>query len=230
MVQVSPTKLPLVAVALVRLSPAGSGSLTVTPVVGSGPSLTRVTVKTTSSPMAAVGSSTALESSRSATCTSTVALSLSLPGSGSLASLAVSVAVLPSVPTASTRALTCSVATPPEAIVPMAQTPVVASNEPCDGAAPRSVRPASRSSSAATESAASGPRLRTVTVNTTVSPTVGVDWLTVLLTCRSAVAPLRTTESSSSSPTMSLPGAESGSGWSTVATWARFSVGPATRL
>ena len=65
-----------------RSSPAGSGSVTCTPVAAFGPALVRVTVKVIVSPTLGVGLLTVLVSARSACCGVSVALAVLLPGVG----------------------------------------------------------------------------------------------------------------------------------------------------
>ena len=91
---------------------------------------------------------------------------------------------------------------------------------PVDGVASSRVRPAKRSSTAATASAGSGPALVSRIVKRTVSPRLGAVSLTVLVSEMSDDNGLIATLSWSSSPGESLPGVESGSNWSLVATCA----------
>ena len=77
-----------------KVRPAGSRSVTCTPVAESGPLLLSVTVKVIVSPTLGVGSSTVLLTWRSACCGVSVALAVLLPMVWSNWSLWLTVAVL----------------------------------------------------------------------------------------------------------------------------------------
>src|SRR5262245_47894600 len=111
-------------VAARKLSPAGRGSVTVTPVAASGPLLVSVTVKVMTSPTLGVGLLTDLVIPRSACRGVSVVLAVLLPPSGSNWSLWLTVAVLVVAAGLTTRAWTASVALAPPAKVQTPHRPV----------------------------------------------------------------------------------------------------------
>ena len=86
--------MPWLGVADTNDKPAGSRSVTSTPVAASGPALVRVTVNVITSPTFGVGLLTDLATCRSACCGVSVALATLLPAKGSNWSLWLTAATL----------------------------------------------------------------------------------------------------------------------------------------
>ena len=116
--------MPTLGAAETKVRPAGSRSVTCTPVALLGPLLVAVTVKVTLVPRLGVGLSTILVMAMSAACPVTVAEAVLLPATGSGWSSAVLVAVLVTAVVPVTVATIESVALAPLARAPMFQTPV----------------------------------------------------------------------------------------------------------
>src|SRR5262249_37811458 len=145
-------------------SPAGSKSVTATPVAASGPLLGSVTVNVTVSPTLGVGFLTDFLSARSACCGFSVALPLLLVGTGSNWSLWARVAVLVSGPGLSTRAVSVSVCAADGSIAPTSHSPVAAVYVPRLGLAASRVSPAGSRSVTRTPGGGAGARSGGVTV------------------------------------------------------------------
>ena len=115
---------PALGAADTKVRPAGSESVTCTPVALLGPLLVAVTVKVTLEPKLGVALSTILVTAMSAACPVTVAEAVLLPATGSGCTSAVLVAVLVTAVVPVTVATIDSVALAPLARAPMFQTPV----------------------------------------------------------------------------------------------------------
>src|SRR3989338_1331081 len=139
--------------------------------------------------------------------------------SGSLA--AATCAVLVYAPVGCTVALMASVAELPTGSMPTSQLPLTLVYEPCEASAETNAVPLGRISLTVTPVAVTGPALASVTVNTTVVPTVAVRLLAALVSDRSIrLFGEALTLAWSSSPLLPLPGLESGSVSTTAATCA----------
>src|SRR5689334_24066452 len=132
-------------------------------------------------PTLGVALSTVLVTARSACCGVTVEDPLLLPGTVSVWSEWLTLAVLVRPFGLTTVAVIGRVTVEPLAMVPMSQAPVIALYAPWLGVADTKFRPAGSRSDTATLVAASGPLFLTLTVKVMVSPTLGVALSTVLV-------------------------------------------------
>src|SRR5262245_13205433 len=176
--------------------------VTATPVAALGPRLMTVTVNWSKSATAGVSLSTLISTPTSAASvafTSAPAESLLVLGSNSLPP--VRVATLPSWPAAFMTAVVVRVATPPAARLPIAQAPEAGSYVPAVGVDDWRVSSPGSASLTTTPLAPLGPRLVTVTVNVTVSPTDATGGASVFSTATSA-----TPNSSDTAVVLSSPG------------------------
>ena len=108
-----------------KVRPAGSRSVTCTPVAGSGPALVTVTVKVIWSPTLGVALLTVFDTARSACCGVSVALAVLLAVFGSNWSAWLMVAVLVNATGLTTLAPIVSTDWAPSASVPTVHTPVL---------------------------------------------------------------------------------------------------------
>src|SRR5262245_42394865 len=156
---------PWLGFADTKVRPAGSWSVTCTPVASSGPLLVNVTVNVIWSPTFGVASLTVLSMPRLARWGVSVALAVLLALLGSNWSLPVTIAVLVRAMGLVTAAVIVSTVWVPLASAPTSQMPLVLSYVPWPGAADTNVRPMGKRSVTATPVAPLGPLLASVTVN-----------------------------------------------------------------
>src|ERR1700674_2013471 len=177
---------PALGVAETNVNPAGTRSVTTTPVALLGPLFVTVTVNVTLELSGGVGLSTTFATAMSAAWPVTVAEAASLPGLGSGCASAGLGAVLKTGVVPVTVAMIDRVALAVLAMAPMSHNPVAALYVPALGVAETKVSPAGSWSVTCTPVALLGPLLVAVMVNVTFVFRFGVALLTVLAMAMSA--------------------------------------------